>query len=171
MMKVLGAGMIFLASILTASAMIAEKRNRYRLLISLKESLFLLCNEIGERTAPLAESFAYLSNHGNCEATCRFYRRITGEMSALGEKLFSEIWQDSVSAELVLLSEQEKAVLLSIGQAFSGVDPEMLCGRLENAAHALDAQIEKMEKEKNDYLRLAFGLSLSIGVLTIIMLI
>lgn len=171
MIKMSGAALILLASFLTSGMLLKGKRDQYRLFTDMKNSLLYLGREIGERGAPLRECFETLSQENDSETARGFYRAICEELSELGEKPFSAIWQDCTRQYLFFLSDQEKEILLPLGQALGRCDPATLCDALAAAVRALEERITHLENAQWDFRRIAFGIPLSLGAIAVIMLI
>lgn len=171
MIKMSGAALILLASFLTSGILLKEKRDQHRLLVDLKNSLLYLSREIGERGAPLGECFEILAEGNDGKTARSFFHAIAEDLPSVGEKPFSAIWQDCVQKQLFLLSDQEKDVLLPLGQALGRCDPSRLCETLDTTVQALEERITQLNSGNGNYRRIAFGIPLSFGAIAVIMLI
>ena len=171
MIKMSGACLILLASVMTSGMLLKEKRKHYSLLAALKRSLAYLSCEIGEKGAPLKGCFETLAFENENEIAGSFFRTLRDEMSGLGEKPFSVIWEDCVRKRLFLLSDQEKEIFLPLGQALGRSNPAALCEALDAADHAIEERITQLENRQGNFRRIAFGIPLSLGAMAVILLI
>ena len=171
MIKISGACLILFASALTSGTLLKEKQQQCSLLIALKRSLAFLCCEIGERGAPLKGCFEILARENENETAGAFFGALGDELSVLGEKPFSIIWEDCVRKRLFLLSDQEKEIVLPLGQALGRSDPAALCKALDTADRAIKERITQLESRQGNFRRVAFGIPLSLGAMAVIMLI
>ena len=154
-----GACLILLASVMTSGMLLKEKRKQYSLLAALK------------RGAPLKGCFETLAFENENEIAGSFFRTLRDEMSGLGEKPFSVIWEDCVRKRLFLLSDQEKEIFLPLGQALGRSNPAALCEALDAADHAIEERITQLENRQGNFRRIAFGIPLSLGAMAVILLI
>lgn len=171
MLKTTGAGLIFLASILTAFQMLLEKRKKIALFESIQSSLSFLRREIEERMAPLSECFAFLAENEACDATRCFFRLIIEQMDTLGEREFSKIWKEAVVCKLKLSDDRDRETLFGVGQAVAGSDLPAVCGSLNAAAQYFTDRIRQEEDKQRDFRRMVFSVTLSLGAFAIIILI
>lgn len=170
MIKMCGAALILMASILVSGRLMKEKQDRYRLLADLKESLRYLNREIGERGVTLKECFGALTQGTAGKSTRGFFGAVEVALSTLGEMPFSAIWQEGIQQHLYLLTDQEKEMLLPLGQALGRCDAAKLCEALDETVRAIEEEIAAIKSGEGNYRRVAVGIPLSLGAIAVIML-
>lgn len=168
-MKLMGAVLILLSSFCAAFTLLAGSRESIRRLHRLSSALSTLRTELERGTYPLATLCCTMRSEAEGTQE-RFFTALSKGMEQLGERSFSEIWQEA--AELVFPGDQAqwKRDLSALGQVLgrSRLEEQILAIRrcedeLVRAANEKQASFRSAS-------RMVWGFSLSAGALIILLL-
>ena len=168
MFKVVGAVMVITACALWGSLKAGELREHDALLLALLSALETMRAEITSRLTPMPEIAERLARTGP-EQTRPFFSLLDGRLCELGDREFSEIWSECVSA--LYLPRDEEGVLRDLGRVLGRYGPAEQGAALELCMEALSAAQKEAHAEARSGSRLWTGVSLTAGMLLAVMLI
>lgn len=167
MLKAAGAFLIVLACTLAGRVRARELHRRARLLAALAAALELLRGEVVSRLAPLPEAAERLAASGPAE-TRDFFTLLVHRMGELGERPFSEIWDDCVAA--LALRPRENAALRDLGANLGRYGAEAQDAALGRCMALLGSAAAEAEAEAARGGKLSVGLGLTAGLMLAVLL-
>ena len=170
MRKALGAASILFACFFAAMYRIRSKRARIALLHSLRGSMNMLLRELSERKRPMREILSSIADRYAGQAAGRFYERLAEDLNGLGERSFSQIWDEALREVFDAQGETLAEILSPVGLSLGGSELEPQYAALRNAARQLEETAEAEREALPGEMRLSCGLSLSLGAMLVIML-
>ncbi|MEG1632701.1 MAG: stage III sporulation protein AB [Oscillospiraceae bacterium] len=162
MIKAVGAFMIVSAFFLWGRSRAEELKAHARLLSALLSSLELIRSEVTARLTPIPEIAERLAASGPGE-TREFFGRLGAELTALGEREFSEIWS-SCAAELKL-REDELSALADAGRSLGRYGVREQDAALSRCMEILGAAAADARAEAAGGGRLWTGLGITAGLI------
>ncbi len=169
MIKLLGASLIIFASLKWGYDSILMLKRRTDLLSEFIASLNIMSGEICVSMVPMSDVLERLSVSGG-QFVRPFYKKVLNSMERLGAESFSDIWKDGIS-ELCLLNENEKKIILDMGEVLGRFDINKQGETIHYAEIRLTKALEDaMEKRKSDT-KVYGAFSAAAGLLTVIILI
>lgn len=169
MLKLMGALAVIGACLALGSYRAAELRARARLLSALCSALELLSSEITCRLTDLPDAAERLSLGGPA-ASRDFFAMLAQRMERIGERGFSEIWDECV-AELPSLAEAERSALCELGLALGRYGAQEQAQAIALCRDTLGAAAERESGEAARGGKLATSLGLTVGLLLAVLLI
>lgn len=168
MFKIVGAVMVITACALWGSLKGGELRAHDALLTSLIFALETVRAEITARLTPMPEIAEKLARTGPAE-TRRFFALLESRLGELGDREFSELWNDCV--ETLYLPRDEESVLRDVGRSLGRYGPAEQNAAIVLCMDALTAAEREARAASRSGSRLWTGVSLAAGMLLAVMLI
>lgn len=169
-MSPIGAVLILAACVLAALRMVREETARLQTLRELSAALARLQAEMSLHLTDLPRLAQSLAGESTDRAG-RFFAELYAKLDMLGEKSFSQLWEESVSETLPELGTENRAVFLRLGQTLGRYELGEQLAAIEECRTALDRSASRLAQSMPERRRLAFGLWSAAGALLCILLI
>lgn len=169
-MKLTGALLILLGSLLAGRQYALSRRRELRSLTALCAALERMERELSARALPLPELIALLARETAAPANA-FFSRLSDGLSALGERSFRELWQDAAQSALSPQSARERDAFCELGAALGRYPLPEQTAAIRRCREELSTRRDACARRLRDDLRLGWGLSASLGFLLWILLI
>lgn len=169
-MKLPGAILILLGSLLTGREYARARRRELAALSSLCCALERMASELSARALPLPQLMSLLAEEAE-EPAAAFFLLLSGRLRELGERSFRELWQEAARRALAPLSSREMAAVCELGAVLGRYPLTSQLQAIRRCQEALSVRREASLRRLGDDLRLGWGLSASLGFLLWILLI
>lgn len=168
-MRLLGAGLILLAACGVGGVNWLDRQRHLRCLRALCEALSLLHAELKTNRTPLTRLLPYAAEQAEDRASA-FLRQVSDSLTQLGERSFSELWQEAACCQLSVLRQGELEELLSVGRVLGRFELQEQLNTLTRCESRLRARLEQNEARSRDEARLSLGLPAAAGALLVLLL-
>lgn len=168
-MKGFGALLILAAAGLIGLRLLGENRRRLEAYFSLSAALRLLRGELASRSAPLADGIDRAKTAAKGIGK-ELMSLVSVGLSALGERTFCEIWDQSLEACCSSRSIETPEELKSLGTVLGGFDLETQLQAMDSCIARLDELRENGKRNYPAQRRLLLSLTLAGGFFLVILL-
>ena len=169
MRQLLGAMLIAASSWALGIAYVNMEKRRLRALRSAEHMLRMMSGELSTRMPPLPELFSQLEQRCD-DAAAAFVSNINDRLPSLGERMFTDIWNDSLSQSFSLLPLEDREILSTLGNSLGRYDLESQLAELGFALDQLGTAIARHSTSLPERKRLGMGLAWAGGALLVIAL-
>lgn len=169
-MKILGFLLIGISSLICGQSYSALKKSRVDDLNSFCSMLELMHAELGNRLRPLPE-LVHMLNEKMTGKALAFSKLLALNMGLLGERNFSQIWEESFNACGPNLDDKEYEAVKALGIFLGRYDAGFQCAAISKTLTGLQCQLKKERAELPQFNRMSMGVSLSMGALLMILLV
>ncbi len=170
MLRLLGALLIAGASLAIGLSYIAGEARKLNDLRSFVLLLKEMCGELGVRASPLPELLELLGRRcGGCGGS--FAASLHSRMNELGEKEFSQLWNECLTVFSRYLESEEREQLQTLGLCLGRYELDRQLSELEICINFLDRRIAGYSSLLPEKRRMGLGLACSLGALLLIVLI
>ncbi len=170
MTRLLGAGLVVLATGSMGLRGILRLRRRAGALEALIVSLQLMESEICSRLAPMREVLELLSREAPPPVR-GLYRRAYGGLEALGRCSFYAIWRMAVEKSRELdLREEDEELLSSLGLSLGRYDVREQSEAIARTRRRLESSLRRAREERDRDSRLHAFFGLASGLFAVIIL-
>ena len=169
-MKAAGGVIILLAFLLAALSVLKCDKARLQVLLSLRESLYVLGRELSEGQRELWTVFWELAQKGGSEEVQHFFSALCAKRKEVGEKPFSTLWSECVCAALPTLGKEEAEELLSLAPVLGRSDLDAQCAAIERVCAAFEKHAAELRAHFAEKNRVTWGVSFSLGAFVVILL-
>ena len=170
MTRLVGFALLQLAAALFARDRIAEAAARTEALRSYSDMLEQLRGLLESDGSPMPALLETLSRR--CIGQARaFVRSLSAAMDKLGERSFQELWFGALDENAVLLDEDTRRALNSLGGVLGRYDPATQIEALDTCRLHLRQRLDKRQSGQAQETHLILGLSFSASLLLGILLI
>ena len=163
-MKLAGAFLALLGSILVGRKFSSGKRRELESLRSLCAALVLMESELSSRAAPLTDLIPLLAREAG-EPAAGFFSHLSTEMEELGDRRFRELWLEAAIPSFSTLREPELHAVLELGSSLGRYPLERQLEAIRRCRSLLSERQETAGVRLREDLRLGWGLSASLGIL------
>lgn len=168
-MKLFGMLLISLGSLFSASAYCSGRRKREAALQTICASLERMEAELSANKTPLPVLTCILAEE--CDgAASRFFRDLEGRLPQIGERSFRELWRDSL-AEVTELTPSQQDRLKELGSALGRYPLDRQLDACTRCRKLLEEDLRASQSAALGDMRLAWGLSASLGLMLWILLV
>ncbi len=168
-MRIAGSLLIAVACLIYCLRFVRQSRRRLRELDSAARLLSMMSAELEARLTPLPELTRRLQDSAQ-EPAKGFLNTLSKELTALGEKSFSDIWRDSALDSFPMLEADELAALTQLGCCLGRYEIASQLAALELCAGTLRGKAALCRTELPERRRLHLGLACSAAALLVVVL-
>lgn len=169
-MKILGALLAFSSCFSVGMVSVAAAKRRIRTLKVLIMAIERMSVELSSRLTPIPEIVGLLS-HSKKGGAEDFFTELSARISELGEIELSELWRECAEQVLTALSADELCDFAALGCVLGRGDLSSQLSALNHCKLRLDEALNAARGELSQKSRLCLGVSGSIGLMLVIMLI
>lgn len=162
MLRMLGAALVMAGALWCGLAAVARLRRREGTLESLRASLLWLSEELTFRLTPLPTLLERLARE-RPGAVGLFYRDALAGLRRDPEAGLRQSWRAAMVRQLDVLAEEERQILVEVGQTLGRYDAQAQAQALSQAAARLDAIRVQAQEETHRLGRVYTALSLAAG--------
>ncbi len=166
-MRALGAVLILAASLLLATLWQLGKKRRLACLTSLLSALHRLEAELSGRNALPALAASLAAEDGEAGA---FFSSLSNKLKDLGERSFCLLWAEAAEEALVSLTAAEKRSIIELGAVLGRRPLDMQLLSVSRCRSLFEEQLERTRLSLSSDARMVLGLSLSSGLMLLIVL-
>lgn len=164
-----GAVLILCACLAAAGCLVWEQRQRLEVLRDLAAALTRLHAELSLRATGLPELAAALARESR-GATARFFSALCEEMEDLGERPFSELWEEAARFSLPELGREDLESIYRLGETLGRYELREQLAAIELCRASLERSAALLADRLPERRRLAYGLLCAAGALLCIIL-
>ena len=168
-MRLLGAILIMASAALGCAALLREKKKSQEDCRSLADALELLRGELSFVGIPLNQGIERARAHAH-GAGKEFLAAVYESFDSLGEHSFGEIWDKALTNLGPRLPDDPISELRKLGSVLGRFDLELQLRSLDVCVLQLREQWQRQSNAYPSQRRVAFGLSISLSVLLVILL-
>lgn len=169
-LHILGALLIAGASLTTGLSYVAGEHKKLNNLSSLLQMLREMRGELESRASPLPQLMERLSRSSG-GAAGDFARELCSRIGELGEKEFSRIWSESLSAAIPALDRADAEPLHALGRSLGRYELSRQLAELDSCICTLESRVSACSAGLPEKRRMGLGLACSLGALLLIVLI
>ncbi len=169
-MKLLGFLLISFSSALCGLCYVSSKKDRISELESFADMLGLMRGELTCRFSPLTELAAKLSENSVGKAAS-FLKVLTLNLEMLGERVFYDIWCESLNVCVSELDKSEAEAVKALGNILGRFDVETQAVAIDEVTAILKKSISEEKSQLPQLKRLSLGVSASAGAILAILLV
>lgn len=169
-MRIVGILLALAACIYAALINIKMTKSQVRSLALASDCILLIKNALSIKNDSLPDIFESLS--GQCSgAENRFFSDLSQTMLSLGNRNFSELWDEAVNRHFSMLNEIDLHELTKLSLTLGKCDTDSQIETLGNCHSYFSARHSKLNSQLPEKTRLVLGLWASAGAMTVILLI
>lgn len=169
-MTYLGAIILVISALFIGISKAREERLRVKTLRELCSALEIIKNEICTNRTSLGKVISMQSLHSS-DALNSFFSELENGFSNLGDRRFSNIWNECIKNSLGILSEKAKNELIALGSNLGRYDADLQKQAIERCAYALQRECEALESVLVNNEKMYIGLSGGAGLILVLMLV
>ena len=170
--KVVGCILIILSSTLIGFYCSNELKARINDIKELRKLILLLRGDIRYGNTPLPEAICSIA--GRHEGSFKgFLTRVADRLSEHSGNTFSQVWRETVEAELnqTSLNKKDKSALIQFGESLGYLDKEMQMNTLDLFLAQLEDDISELSKTAKEKTYLYNTLGIMTGIFISIVLV
>ncbi len=169
-MTYFGAIILVISALYIGVSKAREERLRVKTLRELCSALEILKNEICTNRTSLGKVISMQSLHSSDELTS-FFSDIEKSFYDLGNRRFSDIWNECIENSLSILPDKAKNELIALGNSLGRYDADLQKQAIERCAYALQRECETLESVLINNEKMYIGLSGGAGLILALMLV
>lgn len=165
MVKAVGSVLVVGSCLWVAQRQSGGLRQEAEVLEALAQALERMAREL-ERCAPEMRTLLAAGTHSAHPMVRQLFQGVA--LEELGEQSFEELWRRALEASG--LSDRGRGLLLPLGGVLGRYDRTAEVGALTAAGADLRAEVERLRRQLTENRRLWYTLSLSTGLMTVLLL-
>ena len=169
-MTYLGALLLVIPALFVGISKAKDEKHKVETLRELSAALGILKNEICTNKTPLGKviSMHSVKAFPNLKP---FFSELESEFESLGDKRFSDIWNESVLKKLNQIPEKSKTELIALGSSLGRYDSDLQRDAIERCINVLQSECEELESNLQNNEKMYVGLYGGAGIILALMLI
>lgn len=169
-MTYFGAIILVISALYIGVSKAREERLRVKTLRELCSALEILKNEICTNRTSLGKLISMQSLHSS-DALDSFFSELEKCFSDLGDRRFSDIWNECIESSLSILPDKSKGELIALGNSLGRYDSDLQMQAIQRCAYALECECEALENGLLNNEKMYIGLSGGTGLILALMLV
>ncbi|MGI5976530.1 MAG: stage III sporulation protein AB [Candidatus Limivicinus sp.] len=169
-MKVIGSIMAFAACSLFGIIKVRTAAVHLSALRSVINGFDIMRAQLSVTAEPICFLMEYMADRSD-EYSAGFFQTVLDNFESVGEKSFSEVWEQAVKEALAILNKDERENIARLGGCLGSSELSFQLSAIESCTSLLRKKLAELEQDFPQQKKLSLGLSMAAGMMIVIILI